>query len=239
MFSKTSKYDLPETLPRHIAIILDGNGRWAAKRGLPRSAGHLAGSENFRKISTFCKNIGIEYLTVYAFSTENWLRPQDEIDAIMNLFRRYLNESIKKMEQNRVRIRVMGDISPVPGDIRELIDKTQELSKKYDGVSLQICINYGSRDEIVRAVRRIAETGPAEITEELISANLDSAGIPDPDLCIRPSGEIRLSNFMLWQLAYSELFFTEKYWPDFKEKDLIKILWDYSGRSRRFGGLKQ
>lgn len=231
------KHSLPEKLPRHIAIILDGNGRWAAKRGLPRAAGHLAGSENFRKISTFCKNIGIEYLTVYAFSTENWNRPQGEIDAIMNLFRRYLNEAIEKMEKNRVRIRIMGDLSPVSEDIRELIGKTQELSKKYDGVSLQICINYGARDEIVRAVRKLTGRKPEEITEELISDSLDSAGIPNPDLCIRPSGEMRLSNFLLWQLAYSELFFCEKHWPDFKEKDLVKILWDYSGRDRRFGGL--
>ncbi len=233
-----NKYDLPEKLPRHIAVILDGNGRWAAKRGLPRAAGHLAGSENFRRISTFCKEIGIEYLTVYAFSTENWNRPRDEVDAIMNLFRRYLSESIEKMEKNRVRIRIMGDLSPVPEDIRELIDRTQELSKKYDGVSLQICINYGSRDEITRAVRRLAGRAPEDITEELISESLDSSGIPDPDLCIRPSGEMRLSNFMLWQLAYSELFFCDKYWPDFKEKDLVKILWEFSGRDRRFGGLK-
>ena len=229
------KYSLPERLPRHIAIILDGNGRWAAKRGLPRAAGHLAGSENFRRISTFCKKIGIEYLTAYAFSTENWLRPKDEIDTIMNLFRRYLNESIEKMEKNRVRIRIMGDLSPIPDDVRDLIGKTQELSKKYEGVSLQICINYGARDEITRAVRKLAGKKPDEITQDLISDSLDSAGIPDPDLCIRPSGEMRLSNFLLWQLAYSELFFVEKYWPDFKEKDLVKMLWDYSERDRRFG----
>ena len=231
------KHDIPEKLPCHIAIILDGNGRWAARRGLPRAAGHLAGSENFRRISTFCKSIGIEYLTVYAFSTENWLRPKDETDAIMNLFRRYLNESIEKMETNRVRIRVMGDLSMIPGDIKELIVRTQELSEKYTGVSLQICINYGARNEIVRAVRKIIKT--EHITEEMISASLDSAGIPDPDLCIRPGGEKRLSNFLLWQLAYSELFFYEKNWPDFNEKDLVKILWEFSERDRRFGGIKK
>lgn len=229
--------NLPEQLPRHIAIILDGNGRWAARRGLPRAAGHFAGAENFRRISTFCKDIGIEYLTVYAFSTENWARPRDEIDAIMDLFRKYLRESIEKMEKNRVRIKILGDLTPIPADILELVARTQELSKKYEGVSLQICINYGARDELVRAMRKIAGTNPGEITEALISENLDSAGIPDPDLCIRPSGEMRLSNFLLWQLAYAELVFCEKLWPDFREKDLVKVLWEYSKRDRRFGGV--
>ncbi len=229
--------ELPEKLPRHIAIILDGNGRWAKARGLPRSAGHAVGSENFRKIATFCKDIGIEYLTVYAFSTENWKRPPEEVETLLKLFRKYLQESIRKMEKNRVRIRFMGDLSPMPDDIKELIARTQELSERYDGVSLQICLNYGSRDEILRACRSLLNDPPEQLTEQTFSDRLDSAGIPDPDLCIRPSGECRLSNFLLWQLAYAELFFVDTFWPDFGQKELVKVLWDYAERNRRYGGL--
>ena len=229
-------------LPRHIAIILDGNGRWAQRRGLPRTAGHAAGAENFRTISTYCKEIGIEYLTIYAFSTENWKRPQKEVDAIMRLLERYLKEAIDTMEKNRVRMKFLGDTSVLTPKLRELIKETEEISKKYDGVQVNICLNYGGRDEIMRAAaayaKDYAENG-TELTEELFSGYLYTADIPDPDLVIRTSGEYRLSNFLLWQSAYSEFYFTDTLWPDFSTDELDKATDNYSHRRRLYGGLRE
>lgn len=228
-------------LPRHIAIILDGNGRWAQKRGLPRSAGHAAGAETFRTISTYCKEIGIEYLTVYAFSTENWKRPKKEVDAIMKLLEKYLKEAVDSMEKNKVKMKFLGDISVLSPALRELIGETERLSASYDGVQVNICLNYGGRDEIMRAAIRYAEvykeTG-APLDEELFGSYLYSDGIPDPDLVIRPSGEYRLSNFLLWQSAYSELYFTDVLWPDFTTSDLDAAIENYMGRKRLYGGLR-
>lgn len=226
-------------LPEHIAIVLDGNGRWAARRALPRSAGHAAGAETFRRVATYCKDIGIKWLTVYAFSTENWKRSADEVEAIMGLLEKYLYESIEKMERDRVKMRFLGDTSVLSEKLRELIAKTEEISKKFDGVQVNICLNYGSRDEIVRAAQRYAEDAPpGDLTEEAFSAYLYTDGIPDPDLVIRPSGEMRLSNFLLWQSAYSEFYFTKTLWPDFNERELDKAIVEYQKRERRFGGRK-
>ena len=201
------------TLPRHIAIILDGNGRWAKKRGLPRTAGHAVGAETFRKIATACKNRGIEYLTVYAFSTENWKRPAEEVGTIMKLLGRYLNEAIDTMERDHIRMKVFGDLDALSDELRALVAKTDEISRRYEGFQANICLNYGGRDEIVRAARRYAADYAAgragELTEEGFGAYLDSSGIPDPDLLIRPGGEKRLSNFLLWQCAYAEFYYTD------------------------------
>ncbi|MCL2031043.1 MAG: polyprenyl diphosphate synthase [Oscillospiraceae bacterium] len=227
---------LPPVLPRHIAIIMDGNGRWARARGLPRVAGHAAGSENFRRIATFCKDIGLEYLTVYAFSTENWSRPPEELDAIFGLLRKYLDESLEKMERDRVRMRFPGDISALPDDIAARIRQAEALSETFEGVLISVCVNYGGRDEIVRAARALQEDA-VPVTAESLASRLDMAGVPDPELCIRPSGEMRLSNFLLWELAYAELFFTPTLWPDFTTGELTRILWEYQTRNRRFGGL--
>ena len=235
-----------DRLPRHVAIIMDGNGRWAAKRALPRSAGHAAGAETFRRIATYCKNIGMEYLTTYAFSTENWKRPSDEVGTIMELLDKYLREALGKMERDKVKMKFFGDMSDLPPGIRELIDEAEELSKKFDGVQVNICVNYGGRDEILRAVANYSEDivkgrAPehAALTEEVFSGYLYSAGIPDPDLVIRPSGELRLSNFLLWQSAYSELYFTDVLWPDFNEREFDRALLSYQNRDRRYGGVRQ
>ena len=229
-------------LPRHIAIILDGNGRWAKKRGLPRTAGHAVGAETFRKIATACKNRGVEYLTVYAFSTENWKRPEDEVGTIMKLLGRYLHEAIDTMERDRIRMKVFGDLDALSGELRALVEKTDEISRRYEGFQANICLNYGGRDEIVRAARRYAADFAAgkagELTEERFGAYLDSAGIPDPDLLIRPGGEKRLSNFLLWQCAYAEFYYTDTLWPDFDEKELDKAIAAFRGRDRRFGKVK-
>ena len=228
-------------LPRHVAIIMDGNGRWAKKRGMPRKVGHSAGAENFRKIATYCKDIGIEYLTVYAFSTENWKRPADEVQAIMNLLEKYLYESIAEMEKKRIRMRVFGDTSVLSEKLQSLIAETDKISKDIDGMQTNICVNYGGRAEILRAAHAYAEDysrGDAKsITEEQFAGYLYSCGIPDPDLVIRPSGEYRLSNFLLWQCAYSEFYFTDVLWPDFSEKELERAIAQYGKRSRRFGGV--
>ncbi|MCF0120109.1 MAG: di-trans,poly-cis-decaprenylcistransferase, partial [Oscillospiraceae bacterium] len=225
----------------HIAIIMDGNGRWAQKRLLPRKAGHAVGAEVFRKIATYCRDLGVEYFTVYAFSTENWKRPPEEVEAIMALLEKYLYEAIEKMEADRVRLKVLGDTSVLSPKLRELIGETDELSKNIDGMQANICINYGGRDEIIRAARAYAElyreTG-AELTEEVFSSLLYTRDIPDPDLVIRPSGELRLSNFLPWQSAYSELYFTDVLWPDFDERELDKAILSYQSRDRRFGGVK-
>ena len=247
LFSKENKagqVDL-NNLPCHVAVIMDGNGRWAQKRGLPRSAGHKAGAETFRKLGTYCKNLGIDYLTVYAFSTENWKRPKDEVDGIMHLLEQYLHECIDTMEKDGNRLRFLGDLSVLTPELRELIDETNEISSRIEGFQANVCLNYGGRDEILRAVRRFAaecaagERKPEELDEGLFSSYLDSAGIPDPELIIRPSGEQRLSNFLLWQCAYSEFYYTDTLWPDFDESELDKAIAAYQSRDRRFGGVKK
>ena len=226
--------------PRHIAIILDGNGRWAKKRGLPRTAGHAVGSENFRKIATYCKNIGVEYLTVYAFSTENWKRPSDEVSTIMKLLGKYLHEAIDTMERDHIKMKVLGDVDGLTPELQALVAKTEEISARYDGFQANICLNYGGRDEIVRAAARYAKDyaegkAEGELTEERFGSYLYSAGIPDPDLLIRTGGELRLSNYLLWQAAYSELYFCDTYWPDFREEAFYQAIVDYQKRERRFG----
>ena len=233
----------PGRLPRHIAVIMDGNGRWAQKRALPRKAGHAAGAEMFRRVATYCKEIGIEYLTVYAFSTENWKRPDEEVGTIMELLEKYLHEAIERMERDKVKLKFFGDVSVLSPKLRRLIEQTQELSKRFEGVQVNICVNYGGRDEILRAAERYAKdladgAVPAgRLSEEKFSQYMYSAGIPDPDLVIRPSGEMRLSNFLLWQSAYSELYFTDVLWPDFDERELDRAISAYQNRDRRYGGI--
>ena len=223
-------------LPRHIAIIMDGNGRWAKKRGLPRTAGHKVGAEVFRDIATYCQELGIEYLTIYAFSTENWKRPKDEVDVLMSLLEQYLQEAIDTMERDRIRLRVLGDVAGLSPQLQRMIDETNAISTHYQGFQANICLNYGGRAEILWAARLCAEAGE-EWTEENFSKYLWSAGIPDPELIIRPSGELRLSNFLLWQCAYSEFYFCDTLWPDFQRKDLDLAIIDFQHRDRRFGGV--
>ena len=223
-------------LPRHIAIIMDGNGRWAKKRGLPRTAGHKVGAEVFRDIATYCQELGIEYLTIYAFSTENWKRPKDEVDMLMSLLEQYLQEAIDTMERDHIRLRVLGDVAGLSPQLQRMIDETNAISTHYQGFQANICLNYGGRAEILRAARLCAEAGE-EWTEENFSKYLWSAGIPDPELIIRPSGELRLSNFLLWQCAYSEFYFCDTLWLDFKRKDLDLAIIDFQHRDRRFGGV--
>ena len=230
-------------LPRHIAIILDGNGRWAKKRGKHRNAGHLAGAENFRKIATYCQEIGIEYLTVYAFSTENWKRPEDEVGGIMKLLDKYLHEAIRDMEKKHIRMKVFGDTSRLSPELQALVAKTDEITQHVKGFQANICLNYGGRAEIVRAAELYAKDvaeGKAEgkLTEEKLSKYMYSADIPDPELIIRPGGEYRLSNFLLWQCAYSEFYYTDTLWPDFTPEELDKAIAAYGSRDRRFGGVK-
>ena len=231
--------------PQHIAIIMDGNGRWAKKRGLPRTAGHAAGAETFRRIATYCRSIGVKYLTVYAFSTENWKRSRDEVESIMALFEKYLHEAIDEMERDHIRLRVLGELSRIRPELRALIERTDEISTHYDGFQANICINYGGRDEIVHAARRFAaqcaagEKKPEELTEADFGGLLYTAGIPDPELIIRPSGEERISNFLLWQSAYAEYYFTDVLWPDFDERELDRAIAAYQKRDRRFGGVKK
>ena len=227
-------------LPRHIAIIMDGNGRWAKKRGLPRTAGHAAGAETFRRIATYCQDIGIEYFTVYAFSTENWKRPADEVSAIMSLLEKYLYEAIEKMEKDNISLYFFGDTSVLSPKLQTLISETNEISKRVDGMRVNICLNYGGRDEIINAVKKCAaDMGDSisELDEDKFAEYLYSAGVPDPDLIIRPSGEMRLSNFLLWQSAYAEFYFTDVLWPDFSEAELDKAISSYQNRNRRFGGV--
>ena len=232
-----------QDLPRHIAIIMDGNGRWAKKRGLPRSAGHAAGAETFRTIATYCKEIGLEYLTVYAFSTENWKRPEDEVGAIMGLLKKYLLEAIGQMERDKVKMEFFGDLSPLPQELRDLCQRTREISTHYEGCQVNICLNYGGRDELLRAARAYAQeclegkADPNHLSEAQFSGYLFSRGVPDPDLIIRPSGELRLSNFLPWQSAYSEFYFTDVLWPDFSKEELHRAIAAYQSRSRRFGGV--
>ena len=229
-------------LPRHVAIIMDGNGRWAKRRGLPRTAGHAAGAETFRSVATYCKDIGLDYLTVYAFSTENWKRPLEEVSAIMGLLKKYLLESIEKMERDQIRLHFFGDLSPLPQELRDLCARTDKISTRYDGMQGNVCLNYGGRDEIVRAARAFArdcaqgKRSPEELSEADFSGYLYSAGIPDPDLVIRPSGEVRISNFLLWQAAYAEFYFTPVLFPDFDKGQFDAALAEYARRDRRMGG---
>ena len=230
-------------LPRHIAIIMDGNGRWAKKRGLPRTAGHAAGAETFRSIATYCKEIGLDYLTVYAFSTENRKRPEAEVNAIMGLLKKYLMEAIGQMERDRVKMEFFGDTSVLTPELQELIARTREISRHYEGCQVNICLNYGGRDEILRAARAFAQecaegkAKPEDLTEDRLSNGLFSAGVPDPDLVIRPSGELRLSNFLLWQSAYSEFYYSDVLWPDFTKEDLNRAIAAFQQRDRRYGGV--
>ena len=239
--NEENKWQAGNSLPKHVAIIMDGNGRWAKKRGLPRTAGHSAGAETFRRIATYCKNLGMDYLTVYAFSTENWKRPPEEVSAIMRLLDKYLHEAIEKMKKDGIRLKILGDTEPLSDNLKSLIARTDEISGGIDGFQANICLNYGGRDEIVRAARRYAADVAAgrvnDIDEAGFSGYMYSAGITDPDLIIRPSGEIRTSNFLLWQSAYAEYYFTDVLWPDFDERELDRALEAYSRRSRRYGGV--
>ena len=233
------------SLPRHVAVIMDGNGRWAQKRGLPRTAGHKAGAETFRTIATYCKDLGLDYLTVYAFSTENWKRPQTEVDAIMGLLDQYLHESIEKMARDQIRLKFFGDTTVLSPKLQKLIAETDEITKHIEGFQANICLNYGGRDEIVRAAKRFArdcmegKCSPDELSEATFPNYLWSAGIPDPELLIRPGGEMRVSNYLLWQIAYSEIYVTDTLWPDFGKGELDKALAWYQTRDRRFGGLSK
>ncbi len=230
-------------LPKHIGIIMDGNGRWAKQRNLPRSAGHTAGAKNFRTITRYCSNIGIKYLTVYAFSTENWKRPAEEVNALMSLFKSYLEEAIRDFKDDDIVVRFIGDKSAFSPDLQELIDENERMSAHRKGMVLNIAMNYGSRDEIINATKEIAtlvkngELNVADITTETISNHLYTAGQPDPDLVIRPSGEYRISNFLLWQSAYTEYVIMDVLWPDFSKEMLDQALIEYAKRNRRFGGV--
>lgn len=230
-------------IPVHVAIIMDGNGRWAKKRGLPRTAGHAQGARTVEQILEDADHMGIRYLTVYAFSTENWSRPDSEVKALMNLLRTYMKTSLAKCARNNVRIRVIGDKSRLDKDLQDSIANLEKETASNTGIGFQIAINYGSRDEIVRAVQAAAqkvssgELRPEDITEAAISDSLDTAGIPDPDLLIRTGGEQRISNFLLWQTAYSELYFCDAAWPDFNKNELEKAVDAYNNRERRYGGL--
>lgn len=230
-------------IPQHVAIIMDGNGRWAKKRGLPRTMGHKQGSSAVRKVCEAAWDLGVKYLTIYAFSTENWSRPKDEVDALMKLLRDYLKTSIKESSENNMRVRVIGDISALSADLQESIRELERVSAGNTGLNFQIALNYGGRDELLRgvkkAVARLQDSGRTveELTEKDISVNLDTGELPDPDLLIRTSGEQRVSNFLLWQLAYAEFYFTDTLWPDFNKKELEKAIEYYGNRERRFGGL--
>ncbi len=240
LFNKKKK-NIP--VPNHIAIIMDGNGRWAKKRGLPRTAGHAAGAESFRRIANYCRTLGVKYLTVYAFSTENWKRSEEEVSGIMKLLGTYLAEALRDMEKNHVRFCFFGDLSRLSPELQELCRNAMEASSEYHDVQVNFCLNYGGRDEIVNAARSFAEDvakgvrQPQDLTEEILSGYLYSADVPDPELIIRPSGEMRTSNFLLWQSAYSEYVFMDVLWPDFGPKDLDLAIEEYNRRNRRFGGV--
>ncbi len=232
-------------IPQHIAIILDGNGRWAKKRGLPRNMGHVEGSKNVERICEEAYHLGVKYLTVYAFSTENWKRPDDEVKALMNLLRNYMKTCLKTAEKNRMCVRVLGDKTALDDDIQKRIAELEEATKNNDGLHFQIALNYGSRDEMIRAMKKLCidckegSVNVEDIDETMFAGYLDTHGIPEPDLMIRTSGEQRLSNYLLWQLAYSEFYFTDVLWPDFSKEELVKAIEYYNGRDRRFGGVKE
>lgn len=244
LFRKKKTVPAPRVIPTHIAIVMDGNGRWAKRRGLPRQAGHKVGAEAFRTIANYAKSIGLKYLTVYAFSTENWKRSEEEVSAIMELLERYLREAIADMDKNRVRFCFFGDLSRLSPELQEEARIAAERSAKYEGVQVNFCLNYGGRAEILRAAQRFAaqcaagEAKPEELTEQRFSDLLDSAGVPDPELVIRPGGELRISNFLLWQSAYAEYYFTDVLWPDFGPKELDLAIDAFNHRNRRFGGAK-
>ena len=231
-------------LPNHIAIILDGNGRWARSKGMPRSYGHVVGCDTLEKMCNIICDMGVRYLTVYAFSTENWKRSQEEIKVLMNLFRRYLKRCERSARKNQMRVKIIGDPEGLDPDIQKSIHELEDMSKNYDRMFFQIALNYGSRDEILRGVTRLAEDArqgkipEGKVSEQLFEAYLDTAGIPDPDLLIRTSGEQRLSNFLLWQLAYTEFYFTDVPWPAFNKQELVKAIEKYNERDRRYGGVK-
>ena len=232
-------------IPQHVAIILDGNGRWAKAKGMPRNYGHAQGSKNVEKICEEAWRMGIKYLTVYAFSTENWNRPKEEVNALMKLLRNYMKTCLKTAAKNDMKVRVIGDITKLDEDIQKRILELEEATKNNGGLNFQIAINYGSRDEITRAVRTLAEDVkegklmPEEVNEACIERHLDTHDIPDPDLLIRTSGEQRLSNYLLWQLAYTEFYFTDVPWPDFSKQELEKAIEQYNRRDRRYGGVKE
>ncbi len=232
-------------VPTHVAIIMDGNGRWAKAKGMPRNYGHAQGAKTVEDICEIAWNMGIKYLTVYAFSTENWSRPADEVKALMKLLRDYMKNCIKRASKNNMRVRVIGDKSKLDEDIRVSIEELEKATEGYTGLNFTIAINYGSRDEIRRAVQSICEgvkagvIEPSAVDEAMIASHLDTAGIPDPDLLIRTSGELRLSNFLLWQISYSEIYVTDKLWPDFDKEELTKACEAYSKRNRKFGGIKE
>ncbi len=233
---------IPELLPKHVGFIMDGNGRWAKKRGLPRTFGHLEGAKNFRKIVRYCKDIGLKTISFYVFSTENWVRPADEISAIMDLLRDYLDD-VSELLSEKTRAVFLGDKSVFPDDIREKMIQTEKDTAEYDEMTMLLAINYGGRDEIARSARILAERvkngeiSPEDIDEKAVDSCLYTAGYPDVDLVIRPSGELRLSNFLIWQCAYAEYYFTDVLWPDFSPRELEKALIDFQGRQRRFGGV--
>ncbi len=230
-------------IPNHIAIIMDGNGRWAKKKKMPRNFGHVQGSKNVEKICEDAYHMGVKYLTVYAFSTENWRRPQEEIDALMKLLQSYLETSVKTSTKNNMRVRIIGDTSKLPDGLQKSIAELEDASKDNTGLNFQVAINYGGRDELLRAVKALAKdikenkTKIDQIDEDVFDEYLDTRGIPEPDLLIRTSGEQRISNFLLWQLAYTEFYFPEVLWPDFDKKELIKAIEYYSSRTRRYGSV--
>ena len=232
-------------IPQHVAIILDGNGRWAKSKGMPRNYGHSKGAKNLEVICEDAWNMGIKYLTVYLFSTENWKRSKEEVDGLMKLFRSYTRTCIKTARKNNMRVRVLGDPTALAEDLQASLKELEESSKENTGLQFQIAINYGSRDEIVRAVRHVAadcvggKLSPYQITETVFSGYLDTRDVPDPDLLIRTSGEQRLSNYLLWQLAYTEFYFTEVPWPAFTKEDLWKAIEKYNARERRYGGAEE
>lgn len=232
----------PEKMPTHIAFIMDGNGRWAKKRGMPRTFGHTEGARNFRRIMRYCKDIGVKCISFYAFSTENWKRPENEVNALMNIFRTYLDD-VRNYIKEEVKMVFLGDKSKLPQDIQQKMNSLEEDSKDFDKMTVLLAINYGGRDEITHATRLIAEKvrkgelNPDEITEDTVSANLYTAGYPDVDLLIRPSGEMRISNFLIWQSAYAEFYFADILWPDFSTKELDKAIIEFAHRNRRFGGV--
>lgn len=245
LFQKKKKLPAPDRaqLPRHIAVVMDGNGRWAQKRGLPRTVGHSAGSETFQKDAEYLSDLGIEYFTVYAFSTENWKRPPEEVQEILRLLEKYLHKAIREMREKNIRLQFFGDLTPFSQELRALIDETNAISRTTTGMLVSVCLNYGGRAELVRAARLLAEQcaagtlRPEEIDETRFSGCLYSADIPDPDLMIRPGGEMRLSNFLLWQNAYTEFYFSDVLWPDFDQRQMDAAILAYQQRKRRFGGI--
>lgn len=245
LFQKKNKLPAPDRaqLPRHIAVVMDGNGRWAQKRGMPRTVGHSAGSETFQKDAEYLSDLGIEYFTVYAFSTENWKRPPEEVQEILRLLEKYLHKAIREMREKNIRLQFFGDLTPFSQELRALIDETNAISRTTTGMLVSVCLNYGGRAELVRAARLLAEQCvagtllPEDIDERRFSGYLYSADIPDPDLMIRPGGEMRLSNFLLWQNAYTEFYFSDVLWPDFDERQMDAAILAYQQRKRRFGGI--